>query len=153
MTLVHFEPKARFAPSDVVLMAQGLRALMVALQPDSWPSSVTEDVWGALRSLYAALGPSPPPVGDIGGPCGRSSSRFQSGLAEGPPSLRQPGRSPQGAFVELATIEVLDHAAALLDASWALQLLGLRLEAFALEGIQGRLLEAAIGAGSVEHAS
>ena len=111
MTLVHFEPQARFAKSDLLLMAEGLRALIAASQPDSWPSSVTDDVCGALRSLYVALGTSLPPAGDIGGLCERSSSRSRSS---------------------------------------ALQLLGLRLEAFALEGIQGRLLEAAMGVGSIE---
>jgi hypothetical protein len=150
MTLVHFEPQARFAKSDLLLMAEGLRALIAASQPDSWPSSVTDDVCGALRSLYVALGTSLPPAGDIGGLCERSSSRSRSSQAEGARSRCQPGRSRERAFVELATVEVLDHAATLLDASSALQLLGLRLEAFALEGIQGRLLEAAMGVGSIE---
>jgi hypothetical protein len=45
---------------------------------------------------------------------------------------------------------VLDLAADLLDASRLLRSVGLLVEAFALEGIEGRLLESLLGAGPVE---
>lgn len=63
------------------------------------------------------------------------------------PRLAAPGRN---VLVDVATEQVLDHAGSLLDASAMLHGRGLHVDAFALEGIQGRLLEAALGAGSIE---
>jgi hypothetical protein len=53
-------------------------------------------------------------------------------------------------MLELDIELLLDVAADLLDASELLQVHGELVAAFALEGIQGRLLEAAVGAGRIE---
>jgi hypothetical protein len=69
---------------------------------------------------------------------------------------RTPERAAAGAafdpdvLVEVAAERLLDVAAHLLDASGLVQDHGGIVDAFALEGIQGRLLEAVVGAGRLE---
>lgn len=60
------------------------------------------------------------------------------------------GADVPGAVVEVATEQVLDAASDLLDASEFLVRRGRLVEAFAVEGLQGRLLEAVVGAGRIE---
>jgi hypothetical protein len=136
---VHFESEARFEHDDLLLMTRTLRTLLDASPLDAWPLAATNRVSGALKWLLAAIGSAgvPPvrrPVGRPAVPTARSSH----------------GELGRNVLVDLATERVLDHAASLLDASVLLHRRGLHVHAFALEGIQGRLLEATVGAGSVE---
>jgi hypothetical protein len=136
---VHFESGARFEHDDLLLMTRTLRTLLDTTPLDDWPPGAADGVSGALKWLLASLGLAgvPPvrrPVGRPGASAARSSH----------------GELGRNVLVDLATEQVLDHAASLLDASALLHGCGLHVYAFALEGIQGRLLEATVGAGSVE---
>jgi hypothetical protein len=140
VALVHFESKSRFEHDDLLLMARALRTLLQGSQ-ENWPPRATDGVVGALRYLLASLGmPVLRQAGHARGMVRRSRAR---------PWPAERGRN---VVLDLATAQVLDHAAALLDASVALHRRSRYVEALALEGIQGRLLEAAVGAGSIERA-
>ena len=135
---MHFESTARFERDDLFLMARALCGLLEGSQV-AWPQLATDGVVASLRYLLGAL---------------KVSAFLQAGHARGMPPRSRSRSWPQGldtkAVLDLVTSQVLDHAAALLDASVALHRGGRHAEAFALEGIQGRLLEAAVGAGSIE---
>lgn len=92
----------------------------------SWPPAATALVSEAFATLKSTLARSAASPGDHRGGLSRSG------------------------VVVVPTEDLLDAAAALLDAAHLLHRHGATLPAFAVEGVQGRLLEAAVGAGSVE---
>jgi hypothetical protein len=100
-------------------------------------------VLGAHSYLLGCLSSQPTTWLADNGTQRRARSRVDSGHVE----------RGQSGVIELVTEEVLDHAAWLLEASVVLHCVGLEVGAFALEGIQGRLLEVILGAGSVECSS
>jgi hypothetical protein len=139
MATVHFGREARFEHDDLRLMTRALRALLDASLLDDWPLAATRRVSGALNWLLGSIGlVGSPPV--------------RRGVGRRPGSAAAPGDTELGrnVLIDLPTDRVLDHAASLLDASALLHRGDLHVHAFALEGIQGRLLEAVVGAGSIE---
>jgi hypothetical protein len=139
VALVQFDSQARFQHDDLVLMSRALYTLLEASPLAGWAPAASGPVSGALKWLLDVMGVvAPPPVGGV------LRTSWGSAASSADAAL---GKS---FVIDLATEEVLDHAAALLDASVLLHRGGLHTHAFALEGIQGRLLEATVGAGSVE---
>lgn len=156
---VHFGSEARFEHDDLLLMIRSLRSLLDASPLDNWPPAATDRVTGALRWLLASGSfVGLPPARGVAGRSPRASSpsgdpeteQAELGQAQvGQGELGQ-GELGHNVLIDLPTERVLDHAASLLDASVMLHRGDLYVQAFALEGIQGRLLEAAVGVGSVE---
>jgi hypothetical protein len=139
VTTVHFDSAARFERDDLLLMSCGLRSVLDASMPQPLPMSVTDGVWGALGWLLAAAARG-----------GLSAVERLLGSQSDSATAPDDANECRHALIDVATEELLDHAAALLDASVLLHGHGQHVHGFALEGIQGRLLEAAVGAGSVE---
>lgn len=138
VTLVHFESEARFERDDLVLITRTLSALVEASSLGGWSPAAAAAVSGALKWLLAVAGVVRPlPVSPVMRRPSGSGARFGD-------------TGPVQRLIDVATERVLDHAASLLDASVLLHRGDLHVSAFALEGIHGRLLEAAVGAGSVE---
>lgn len=124
-------------------MTRALRLLTEPAAPVGWPPAATDRVSATLRWLLASAGVAA---------CTSACAREATASSDADPfAQRRSGlaveRTP---LIDLATEPVLDHAASLLDASALLHRRGFHLGAFTLEGIQGRLLEAVLGAGSVE---
>ncbi len=136
MTLLRFGSSALFERDHLVLITRVLDRLLEA--PSSWPGEATGPVraapgWLRRSSGWGRLAPTRGGAADA--------------LRRGTPSS---GRQASDARVDLDKEGVLDLAADLLDASRLLRSVGLLVEAFALEGIEGRLLESLLGAGPVE---
>jgi hypothetical protein len=135
-------PTARFDRGDLVHMSEVLDE--IAARPRArCPVSVTADVaevsrW--FRQVVAGRDATlvAPPMGASLARC-RAADVAWSGLG-------------CAVVVGVPTHEVLDAAARLLDASELLYRHGVPIEAFALEGLEGRLMEAALGAGRIEEA-
>ncbi len=136
VTLLRFGSSALFERDHLVLITRVLDRLLEA--PSSWPGEATGPVRAAHGWLLRSSG------------CGRlapTRGGAADALRRGTPSS---GRQASDARVDLDKEGVLDLAADLLDASRLLRSVGLLVEAFALEGIEGRLLESLLGAGPVE---
>jgi hypothetical protein len=144
VTLARFVPTARFVRNDLLQMLEALDEI-IARARARCPDRVVADLGCVGRWLRQ--------VAD--GPSARLAGRPMGA------SLRARHRPPGGVagnvlgcdvVVSVATDQVLDAAARLLDAFALLDGRGLPIEAFAIEGIEGRLLEAALGAGRIEEA-
>lgn len=129
VSLVEFSCKARLEHDSVLALASALTQLLGAPGP-AWPPEAAASVTAVRDHLLRALRVRP--------------FRLRKGVSTRHPSF---GRN---ALVDLAKNDVLDAAADLLDVAGALHRRGLHCEAFALEGIEGRLIEALLGAGPVE---
>lgn len=121
-----FSSVSPFDCEDVRMLARVLRLLLEQCAP-SWPPPAAPLVSRAYRALAgdlrAALSSPSPPVS---------------------------GEDAPGRVVGIPTERLLDAAAYLLDASQLLHRHGLPVDALVLEGVEGRLMEAAVGAGRVE---
>jgi hypothetical protein len=138
VSLVHFESAGRFEREDLLTMTRALEQLVVRCG-EVWPRRASDLVLQARRGLLEALGlPSA-----AGAPCGMTTGRTPERAAAG-------AAFDPDVLVEVAAERLLDVAAHLLDASGLVQDHGGIVDAFALEGIQGRLLEAVVGAGRLE---
>jgi len=137
VTLVQFGPSARFEHGDVLLITRALGRLLEASR--NWPSEAIEPVVAAGAWLGGSIG------------CARHdlASHWRASGSISPQVTRcsELGRK---ARVDLEKERVLDVAADLLHVSRLLHDAGLLVEAFALEGIEGRLLESLLGAGPVD---
>jgi len=157
MSLVRFEDAVAFAPAEIDNMACALDDLLTGAG-GTWPPRSYELAVGAGRLLLAwhphvhshrephphpYPDPDPDPGTDL-----RASMSSAGSDARGSDARLAAG--PRTAVVEVATGEVLDVAADLLDAAEALLAQGLFVAGYAIEGLQGRLIEAAVGAGRVE---
>ncbi len=129
VSLLRFTSLSRLEGSDALAMSEALLQLVDGAGA-AWPPAATALVSGARRALDSAVG--------------AAAAGGGGGGAEGG------GRRPPGAVLAVSTERLLDAAAALLDAAQLLHRHGDRLPAFAIEGVQGRLLEAVVGAGNVE---
>jgi hypothetical protein len=141
--IARFVPTARFAHGDLVQMLEVLDEIASASRvrcPAPVTAGVTE-VGRWLRQLVAGQAANlvrVPTEVSLLARC-RAADVLGNGLGS-------------DVVVGVPTAEVLDAAARLLDASELLYRHGLPIEAFALEGIEGRLVEAALGAGRIEEA-
>ncbi|MGD0084077.1 MAG: hypothetical protein ABSD78_12890 [Acidimicrobiales bacterium] len=137
MPLVHFDSGARFEHDDLLLITRTLGQLLEA--SSGWPPRAIGPITAARVWLGASVGLT------IHEPAhGRRASTL-SGKAAAPR-----GELGRNTLIDLEKERVLDLAADLLDVSRLLSAADLPIEAFALEGIEGRLLEAIVGAGPVE---
>ncbi len=141
MTLTSFESPVRFQQGDLARMHHALGQL-ARTSARSWPLAVSADVAAAERWLRQSLDKSL---------AGRPQPRRDS-TAPPPQPDDPPAEAGSSVVVTVATERLLDVAAGLLEASELLHRHGAVVDAFALEGIQGRLLEAAVGAGPLEEA-
>ncbi len=138
MSLVSFSSPARFDLGDLVRMYRVIDEL-VSARRCIWPAAALSLV-AEVRDWL--LEPLREPE-DASPPAGRPS----------PPTSPSGGPAdPPGAsrVVGITGDRVLDLAAHLLDAAGMLAREGALVEAFALEGVQARLLEGALGVGTIE---
>jgi hypothetical protein len=141
VTTTFFGSPVRFQQGDLARMRHALGQL-ARTSARRWPVAVSADVAAAerwlLQSLDAPLAGPAPSRHDPTPPRQSDDPRSEAG---------------SGVVVTVATERLLDVAARLLEASELLHRQGAVVDAFALEGIQGRLLEAAVGAGFLEEAT
>ena len=137
MSLVRFEHAVAFEPHEIANMTAALDDLLTGAG-GTWPPRSYQLVVGAGRLLLAWH-----PHRGAGG----DGSPAVSGLRA---SEARPVDGGRTTVVEVATGEVLDAAADLLDAAEVLLAEGHFVAGYAIEGLQGRLIEAAVGVGRIE---
>ncbi|MHB1510714.1 MAG: hypothetical protein ACYCST_14945 [Acidimicrobiales bacterium] len=151
MSLVRFEHAVALEPHEIASMACALDDLLTGAG-GTWPPRSYELVVGAGRLLLAwhphqNPHPNPRPDTDTGRGRGRGRGPAVTGARARDARLADGARTT---VVEVATGEVLDVAADLLDAAEVLLVEGHLVAGYAIEGLQGRLIEAAVGVGRIE---
>jgi hypothetical protein len=137
VSLVSFSSPARFDLGDLVRMHRVIDEL-VSTRRGIWPAAALTLVAEARDWLLEPLGEPE----DASPREGRPSLPTLPGAAVDPPC--------DSCVVGITGDRVLDLAAHLLDAAGMLAREGALVEAFALEGVQARLLEGALGVGTIE---
>lgn len=134
--LVQFQPTVRFRHDELLTMSRALEHLVQ--WADAWPRRACHLVAQARYFLLDSLGPPARPA------------RRTSAPLPARPGATVGADAGCDLFVDVASERLLDVAAYLLDAAELVHGAGAIVDAFALEGIEGRLLEAAVGAGRIE---